>query len=1157
MYGAPLPLSISYLNIHGLHGALGCKIPELTNILINDINVLAETWTCDHDKNIQNFEYIELSPNKMTGKNKGRSSGGLIIYYKLHLRSHIKIIRKQKTHIWLEIDKQILLNTQHNLKVCFTYIPPEDSLYYSNDSFDELINDILEITNDNEDYLIMGDFNARTHSLIDHVPVNKHSDADLDLVNTSCFIPRQNCDQHCPNQHGRNLINLCRSANLRILNGRKLGDSRGNFTCFTHNGASTADYGLCSQELFNKIILFHVGQQTEYSDHCKITIEIPSKQQNEANAPEYRWKKLEPNFLWEENSKTTFQTSLHTEEILSLLSSLKDQIQNNQTTELLGLKLNDIFLKSAKISLRTKPINKNSVQNKHIRHKKWFDKDCRDQKSKLNRFSKLKHSSPQSEYLRLQYREQLKCYKKQCLQKRQTFWNNCLSKLQTNSAKQNFWDTWKEFDENIKQESVAIKDGNVWEKYFSILFSSSSDNNDPVFNNDITSNPNSTLNIDFTMEEINDAIRKLKTNKSPGIDKISNEMIKNASLQVIEMIRDIFNLLLRRKAVPKTWCIGLITPIYKKGNRMDPNNYRGICVGNALLKLFCTILNQRLIKYINENNIINKCQIGFKKNCRTTDHILTLKALINKHVKDKSKKKVHAAFIDFAKAFDSVWHKGLFHKLQKNGINGNFLELLQNIYENTECAVKIGSQHTNFFKCLKGVRQGCPLSPTLFNIFMDDLVTDLNNANTAPLQLENEPITCLLYADDIIILSSTHTGLQNCLDALHEYCKKWKLSINKSKSKCMTFYKNCSKYKHKFSIDNTELQNVTEFTYLGITLDAACSFKQTLQLLSSKATRAIFALNSRYKIKYLPIVAALKLFDSTISPILLYGSEVWGAFEISSPDQWDKSSIEKVHTQFLKRLLGVNRSTTNFLVRGELGRYPLLTQIESRICNFIKHIENDYAETSLVSQAFSYENKILNRKSMSSHVEELSTLLRNNHFINSPLVSLSKNSIKKIINSYYSYHWKSKMDECSKATLYKTHKQNISLEKYLIKIKKRKVRSTITKIRLSDHCLAIEKGRHSKPKTEKHHRICRLCNENKIEDEIHFTMQCKTFTAERKSFNSNLIEICPNYKNIPTDEQKYIFLQTNEDNCFLELFGEYIFTIYNKRLQFHTDIQHS
>ena len=249
------------------------------------------------------------------------------------------------------------------------------------------------------------------------------------------------------------------------------------------------------------------------------------------------------------------------------------------------------------------------------------------------------------------------------------------------------------------------------------------------------------------------------------------------------------------------------------------------------------------------------------------------------------------------------------------GINGSFLEILQNIYENTECAVKIGSQHTNFFKYLKGVRQGCPLSPTLFNIFLDDLVKDLNNANTSPLQFENEPITCLLYADDIIILSSTHTGLQNCLDVLHDYCNKWKLSINKSKSKCMTFYKNCSKYKHTFFIDTAELQNVTEFTYLGIKLDAACSFKQTLQLLSSKANSAIFALNSRYKIKHLPIVAALKLFDSTIAPILLYGSEVWGAFEISTPDQWDKTSfISFIHFYLFRH--GSPVSPSELLFRG-------------------------------------------------------------------------------------------------------------------------------------------------------------------------------------------------------------------------------------------------
>ncbi len=94
----------------------------------------------------------------------------------------------------------------------------------------------------------------------------------------------------------------------------------------------------------------------------------------------------------------------------------------------------------------------------------------------------------------------------------------------------------------------------------------------------------------------------------------------------------------------------------------------------------------------------------------------------------------------------------------------------------------------------------------------------------------------------------------------------------------MTFYKNTTKYKRNFYIKNSPIENVTEFTYLGITLNAACNFKETLNILSSKANRALLALNSRFEIKHLPVKIAPKLFDSTISPILLYGSEVWGPY---------------------------------------------------------------------------------------------------------------------------------------------------------------------------------------------------------------------------------------------------------------------------------------
>ena len=257
-------------------------------------------------------------------------------------------------------------------------------------------------------------------------------------------------------------------------------------------------------------------------------------------------------------------------------------------------------------------------------------------------------------------------------------------------------------------------------------------------------------------------------------------------------------------------------------------------------------MNERLQSFKRQQSTICKNQISFQQKRRTTDHILTLKTLINQHVKDKSKQKVHAAFIDFAKAFDTVWHKGLFHKLQRNGIEGNFLHLIKDMYQKIECAVKIGSQHTSFFKCPRGVRQGCPLSPTFFNIYINDLAEKMNDAkNTPPLNFGNKNISCLMYADDLIILSLTHQGLQNCLDALSDYCNEWRLVINKSKSKCMTFHKRNKKYDKAFLIDNTPLENVTDYTYLGLNIDASCSFKGTHKLLASKANRAIFALNSR------------------------------------------------------------------------------------------------------------------------------------------------------------------------------------------------------------------------------------------------------------------------------------------------------------------------
>ena len=136
----------------------------------------------------------------------------------------------------------------------------------------------------------------------------------------------------------------------------------------------------------------------------------------------------------------------------------------------------------------------------------------------------------------------------------------------------------------------------------------------------------------------------------------------------------LFNLIFNSGFFPSTWCKGIISPIFKSGDKMDPGNYRGICVSSCLAKFFCIILNQRLTDFVLEKKILHPSQIGFLSNNRTSDHIFTLRTLIDKYV-HKHNSKLYTCFIDFRKAYDSIWHEGLLYRLLSYGIRGKLFEL--------------------------------------------------------------------------------------------------------------------------------------------------------------------------------------------------------------------------------------------------------------------------------------------------------------------------------------------------------------------------------------------------------------------------------------------------------------------------------------------------
>ena len=185
------------------------------------------------------------------------------------------------------------------------------------------------------------------------------------------------------------------------------------------------------------------------------------------------------------------------------------------------------------------------------------------------------------------------------------------------------------------------------------------------------------------------------------------------------------------------------------------------------------------------------------------------------------KKKLYTCFVDFKKAYDSVWHKGLFYKLREKNFLGKTLDLIMDIYKKTKCAVKVNGSATEYFEYTKGVRQGCPLSPILFNIYVNDIFKIMNENNGSNIFLkENEPINALMYADDLILISETKEGLQSQIDKLCEYCVKWKLNINTKKTKIMIFNRGNSLIKASFYINNVAIENVKTMKCLGFTINA-------------------------------------------------------------------------------------------------------------------------------------------------------------------------------------------------------------------------------------------------------------------------------------------------------------------------------------------------
>ena len=290
------------------------------------------------------------------------------------------------------------------------------------------------------------------------------------------------------------------------------------------------------------------------------------------------------------------------------------------------------------------------------------------------------------------------------------------------------------------------------------------------------------------------------------------------------LLLKLFNSCLQQGIYP--WNTSSITPIPKGGDAYNPDNYRAIALSSCIGKLFSSILLNRLIEFRQSSAPEHPNQLGFQKKAQTSDHRLTLKTLIEKYA-HKHRKKLYTCFVDFRKAFDSVAREALLFKIAELGIGGNFFMTLHNMYTNTSTRIKLIKRLSNHIKLLNGVEQGHPLSPELFKIFIHDLSSQLNEVLTDIPHLNDNLISHLLWADDLVLLALDERTLQTLLNILQNYCTKWGLTVNMKKTKIMIFNKGGKHLRPSMNLHLGEetLETCDTYCYLGIVFVPSGKFK--------------------------------------------------------------------------------------------------------------------------------------------------------------------------------------------------------------------------------------------------------------------------------------------------------------------------------------------
>lgn len=925
-------------NIAGSH-----KLETATKFLENyDMVILQETWAEEKNKKQwkkllnSKFEWFILEATR--NKSKGRAKGGQFIGIKKELKYKNSFVRWEGGVIieGLKIESSTQIIKKYNIVTIYNNVGLDKII----DRFKLIINQLEE---KNEGIIVYGDWNVRIGESQGYMKEG--------------VLERKSEDKTI-NTQGNKFLEMCEDLNLTIINGRCNGDREGHIT---HIGRadeenSVLDYVLTNESMTGFIERLEIRHRTE-SDHLPVVFTINTSvgrkdlgKTYEAGERLDRESKREV-MIWEDKAEELYKRNFQEgwQKIIVDFEIVTD-VESPEAAQRWD-RLVQVIKMAAKTSDLIKEINTGRKQGypgqgelRELRKSMWAN---------LKTF--LKDRSEENKKLYNESRNNLKKARKI---KKQKYWEQKWAEIEKAKDLTNIWRAIKPFrnkkekqGENISSEEwlnhfrklLDGKEGNINKNNTNIQKKSDPvprtsipnikdfDNRQETNDENNSENNIEMLNRDITWQEMEKVVRNLKRNKAAGPDDIKGEFIKYMPREGQIELWCIMNEMWKNTQIGRGWETARIFPIWKAGDTEKAENYRGIALLDVGYKMLTNIMANRIRNWLEKEKLLVESQAGFREGRGTRDHVFTLNALINNKLRKKGGK-LFCAFIDLKAAFDSIDRKILTQKLDKIGIKGKMLGMIEKIYSLTLNEIITGEGISEKFQTEKGVRQGCPLSPILFNIFINDIDVEWNKRNEGGTVIGRKKVYNLKFADDIAMLADDSEGLQNMLNTLGKYLDKNNLVANSKKSKILVF-KNGGRRKkgESWTIKGNELERVDRYKYLGVWFNETNTFeKHFIEIEKSirKTINATWGLNKRARINSLR--RKLQVMEGLARSKMLYGVETWG---------WrNRKKVDRQHARYVKMSMGLSVNTPDYLWRLESGNRSLGIHIMKRATTYLLDI---------------------------------------------------------------------------------------------------------------------------------------------------------------------------------------------------------------------------